>query len=270
MVSFPPCKINLGLSITGKRQDGYHDIVTCFYPVPWCDVLEIIPADHLTFTASGISIPGAAADNLCMRAYELLKKDFPLPPVAIHLLKILPIGAGLGGGSADGAYALRSLDQLFGLSIPVDRMKRYAAALGSDCPFFLENGPMIGTGRGEMLTPASVSLKGKYLVIVHPEVQISTAQAYAEVTPQPPAEDLRQILETLPVPEWKNRVKNDFERVLFPKFPIIEALHQKLYALGAAYASMSGSGSAVYGIFERERDLKEEFESVTYWSGVLP
>lgn len=269
MVSFPSCKINLGLNITGKRADGYHDIVTCFYPVPWNDALEIIPAEDFTFSQSGGPVPGAAADNLCVRAYEILKKEFHLKPVAIHLLKIIPTGAGLGGGSSDGAWTLRMLDQLFNLSIPAEKLKEYAAQLGSDCPFFLHDKPMIGTGRGEVLRPVSVSLKNRFLVIVKPEVHISTAEAYAGIIPRAPAADVRQVLETCRLQEWEPSLTNDFQEALFKKFPITEALYQKLYAFGATYASMSGSGSAVYGIFEKEVDLRKEFDSVVYWSGYL-
>lgn len=269
MVSFPHCKINLGLNITAKRPDGYHELVTCFYPVPWQDVLEIVPGNNFVFSMSGDPVPGAAGENLCVRAYELLRKEYRLPPVAIHLLKVIPVGAGLGGGSSDGAWTLRILNQLFQLALTRQQLANYAAQLGSDCAFFLNDGPMIGRGRGEILSPASVSLKGRFLVLLKPEVHISTADAYSEIQPRIPSTDLRQVLETRPFTEWTGVLKNDFEDVLFKKFPIIEALHQKLYALGAGYASMSGSGSAVYGIFENEVDLKKEFESVAYWAGFI-
>lgn len=269
MVSFPPCKVNLGLNITGKRGDGYHEIITCFYPVPWNDALEIIPAKNFTFSLSGEPVPGAAADNLCVRAYQVLKNEYDLKSVTIHLLKTIPTGAGLGGGSSDGAWTLRLLDQLFNLSIPAGRLNQFAGQLGSDCPFFLQDKPMIGTGRGDVLSPVSLSLKDKFLVIVKPEVHISTAEAYAGVTPGSPAINLRQVLEASQIREWKQLLKNDFQEVLFKKFPIIEALYQKLYAFGATYASMSGSGSSVYGIFDNEVDLKKEFESEVYWSGYL-
>ena len=270
MVSFPPCKINLGLNVVSKRPDGYHEIITCFYPVPWTDVLEIVPARDFSFAASGMPIPGAAADNLCVRAYELLKKDFRIKPVAIHLHKLVPIGAGLGGGSADGAHTLKILNDLFQLSIPLAKLQEYAAMLGSDCVFFTGDDPMLGTGRGEILTSIDVSLKGKFLVIVKPEVHISTAEAFSGITPRSPATDLRINLETRPVSEWKELIRNDFEENIFTRFPVIDALHKKLYALGAEYASMSGSGSAVFGIFGGQVDLKKEFESdVIYWSAVL-
>ena len=269
MVSFPPCKINLGLNIISKRPDGYHDIVTCFYPVAWNDALDIVPAKSFSFSGSGIPIPGAAADNLCVRAYDILKKAYDLKPVAIHLHKVIPIGAGLGGGSADGAYTLRTLNGIFNLELSVGKLKEYAALLGSDCAFFIENKPMIGTGRGEILSAVDLNLKGKYFVIIKPEVHISTAKAFAGITPQNPTTNLRQILEHHPVGEWKGLLKNDFEGELFKQFPLVEALHQKLYAYGASYASMTGSGSAVFGIFENVVDLKKEFDGLVYWSGSL-
>ena len=269
MVSFPPCKINLGLHIVGKRPDGFHNIETCFYPVPWTEVLEVVPARDFSFSVSGDPVPGPAVDNLCVRAYELLRKEFDLKPVAIHLHKMLPIGAGLGGGSADGAYTLKTLHDIFDLSITREAMKAYAAQLGSDCAFFVENKPVLGMGRGEVLSEVALSLKKKYLIIVKPEVEISTSTAYAGVTPRKPAIDLREIVEKHPVEAWKTLLKNDFEDHLFKQFPIIEALQQKLYAFGARYASMSGSGSAVFGIFDGARDLRKEFETFTYWSGYL-
>lgn len=269
MVSFPPCKINLGLNIISKRTDGYHNIVTCFYPVPWQDILEIVPAKMGTFSISGEPVPGAAKENLCMQAYNILRKDFKLPELSIHLHKVIPLGAGLGGGSSDGAYTLRMLNELFNLSLSKDVLKSYAARLGSDCAFFIDEIPAIGSGRGEVLTPIELSLKGKYLVIVKPEVQISTAEAYRNILLKHPTVDLVSILEKHPIQEWKPLLKNDFEENIFRQFPIIEAIYQKLYAFGAEYASLSGSGSSVFGIFQHAVDLKKEFESLTYWSGHL-
>jgi 4-diphosphocytidyl-2-C-methyl-D-erythritol kinase len=269
MVLFPPCKINLGLNVIRRRSDGFHELSTCFYPVLWTDALEIVPAKDFSFSASGILVPGAAADNLCVRAYELLKKDFRIGPVAMHLMKNIPIGAGLGGGSADGAYALRILNDIFKLSLSAEQLRSYAAMLGSDCAFFIESRPMIGTGRGEILSDVKLSLKGKFLVIVKPEVQISTADAFAGISPHEPSIDVRTIVETHPLAAWKDVLVNDFEDKIFKRFPVITALKQKLYAFGAVYASMTGSGSAVYGIFDEQVDSAKEFESVQYWSGVL-
>jgi 4-diphosphocytidyl-2-C-methyl-D-erythritol kinase len=269
MVSFPLCKINLGLYIISKRADGFHNILTCFYPVPWYDALEIVPADIFSFSLSGHPVPGAAIDNLCVQAYEILKKDFDLPPVSIHLHKVIPVGAGLGGGSSDGACTLRILNDIFHLSLSPGALKEYAARLGSDCAFFIEDKPMLGGERGEVLSDVALTLKGKYLVIVTPEVQISTAKAYAEISPGHHEIELKKILEKHSIREWRGLIKNDFQAPLFKQFPVMEAIHQKLYAFGAAYASMSGSGSSVFGIFENEVNLKQEFESLTYWSGYL-
>jgi len=269
MVVFPPCKINLGLQITGKRADGYHDVLTCFYPVPWCDILEAIPSQKFSFIGSGISIPGDIADNLCTKAYSLLKKDFDLKPVALHLHKIIPTGAGLGGGSSDGAWTLRILNQLFNLDLTPETLRQYASQLGSDCAFFIEDRPMLGSGRGEILTDIAVNLKGKFIVIVKPDVHVSTAEAYAGVKPGAPEVALKEILEKHPPEQWKDLVHNDFEASVFKKYPVIGKVKNLLYEHGAQYASMSGSGSAVFGIFTSSIDLKNIFEGYACYSGRL-
>lgn len=270
MVSFPPCKINLGLNVLRKRPDGFHDLVSCFYPVPWTDVLEIVPAKQFTFTISGKEVPGSTLDNLCAKAYELLKKEFPLEPVSIHLHKVLPIGAGLGGGSSDGAYSLKLLNDIFKLNLSVERLREYAARLGSDCAFFIESKPAIATGRGELLEVTSTSLKGKFLVIAKPELHISTAEAFSEVVPRQPAYDIRTIVENEPVVKWKDLLRNDFEEHIVRRFPAVGAIQKKMYVRGADYASMSGSGSAVFGIFADKVDLRQDFSGdITYWSGYL-
>ena len=270
MVSFPPCKINLGLNITRKRDDGYHEIVTCFHPVPWTDVLEIVPADSFTFTSSGIPVPGSEEANLCVRAYELLKQQHILPPVAMYLLKIIPTGAGLGGGSSDGAYTLRMLNDLFGLGLPREELQALAATLGSDCAFFISDEPMIGRGRGDLLSEVSLNLRDKYLVIVKPELPISTARAYAHVKPSVPATDLQAIVEKYPVAEWREVLKNDFEQPLFERYPELKDIRERLYGHGAVYAAMSGSGSAVFGLFENEVSVGDDFEGMIVWAGFLP
>ena len=187
----------------------------------------------------------------------------------MHLLKVVPMGAGLGGGSADGAYALRLLNDIFNLDLTTEGVEAYASRLGSDCAFFIQAKPAVGRGRGEILSPASVSLKGKFMVIIKPEVSISTAEAYSDIVPQRPDEDLKSIVENRPMTEWKRTLKNDFESSIFRKFPVIEAIHSRLYAFGAIYASMSGSGSAVYGIFNGQVELRNEFVDMRYWSGFL-
>lgn len=269
MISFPPCKINLGLNVVSKRSDGYHNIETCFYPVPWTDVLEIIIADSFSFTASGSSIPGDANTNLCIKAYDLLKREFNLAPVSIHLHKVIPTGAGLGGGSSDGAHTLRILNQLFKLDLSNEKLKAYALQLGSDCPFFIDDQPMLGTGRGEVLTNLSVNLAGKFLVLVKPDVHVSTADAYSGVKPMASSQSVKGILEQKTIVEWKDLLKNDFEESVFNKYPLIKGIKEKLYQHGAVYASMSGSGSTVFGIFEKPVDLETQFPEAIYWSKLL-
>lgn len=233
MVAFPPCKINLGLNVVRKRSDGFHDIETCFYPIRWTDILEVIPSNKFEFTTSGNAIPGD--DNLCVRAYKLLNT----PPAKIHLHKIIPTGAGLGGGSSDAAWTLRLLNDVFGLNLSKEELKNYASQLGSDCAFFIEDVPMIGTGRGEILTKANIDLSGKYIVIIKPDIHVSTAEAYASIVPKESEFNLNDL----------NSLKNDFEVSVFKKYPQIEKIKAALYEAGASYASMSGSGSAVFGIF---------------------
>lgn len=268
MIAFPPCKINLGLHILAKRPDGYHDLETCFYPVPWTDILEIIPSDTLRFESSGNNIPGNPDDNLCLKAYRILAKDFKLSPVSIHLHKVIPSGAGLGGGSSDGAYTLRLLNEIFSLGLSLEKLMAYAATLGSDCAFFIQDHPMIGSGRGEILHEASVSLTGKFLILVKPEVHVSTAEAYAGVVPQQPAEPLENIFERHALPSWKKVLKNDFEGSVFSKHRLLHDLKEMLYDNGAVYASMSGSGSSLFGIFDQPVDTGV-FRKWTTWSGLL-
>jgi 4-diphosphocytidyl-2-C-methyl-D-erythritol kinase len=269
LIIFPPCKINLGLSILSKRSDGYHNLETCFYPVPWLDVLEIIPADGFKFTTTGNVIEGEPEENLCVKAYQLMKKEFDLPSVKIHLHKIIPSGAGLGGGSSDAAYTLRLLNEIFSLKLSQFTLLEFATRLGSDCGFFTQDNPSMGTGRGEILNDVSFSLKGKFLIIVKPDVHVSTADAFAGITLRKPRYSISEILIKYPYTEWKSLLKNDFEESVFLKYPILKLLKEKLYSLGAGYASMSGSGSAVFGIFDSEIALVHEFPNCTYWSGFV-
>ena len=268
MVVFPPCKINLGLSVVSKRPDGYHNLETCFYPVPWLDVLEIISADNIEFTTSGNAIPGSPVDNLCLKAYHLLKQDFALGPIKMHLHKIIPSGAGLGGGSADAAYTLRLLNEKFALNLSQTQLMDYAARLGSDCAFFVQDNAMIGTGRGEILTPIKLSLKNKFLAIIKPDIHVSTADAFGGITPKPSVLAIDNIVLHHPITEWSELLKNDFEETVFKKYPAIKFIKEKLYAVGATYASMSGSGSAVFGIFEKEVNIADHFPGTTVWTGL--
>ncbi len=269
MVSFPHCKINLGLNVISKRSDGFHDIETCFYPIPWTDILEIIPSQELKFTTSGLTIPGQSQDNLCLKAYELLKKDFDLPPVQIHLHKLLPTGAGLGGGSSNAAFTLRTINEIFELRLSYDNLYAYASFLGSDCAFFIQDSPKVGSGRGEILSPATLSLKGKFMVLVKPDIHVATAEAYAGIEPKSAQLSIKEIVEKRPIESWKEFLVNDFEASVFKRFPAIGELKNDLYQAGAVYASMSGSGSSVFGIFDQAVDLKSKFSKMTYWSGAL-
>ena len=249
MIQFPNCKINLGLSILSKRTDGYHDLETVFYPIPVTDALEILPADNLTLTQTGIAVPGEPEKNLCLKAYHLLKKDFPtLPTVQMHLHKNIPMGAGLGGGSSDGSAALVLLNQLFSLSLSDIQLMNYAIQLGSDCPFFIKNKVCHAKGRGEILTPIELDLSNYQFVLVHPGKHISTAWAFQQMQPLTKSESIQSIIQK-PISEWKDFLINDFEAPVFKAEPTLSAIKDQLYHLGAIYASMSGSGSSLYGIF---------------------
>ncbi len=268
MIAFPPCKINLGLRILSKRPDGFHELETCFYPVPWTDVLEIIPASETTFTSSGISIPGNEENNLCVKAYQLLKHDFGIGSVKIHLHKIIPIGAGLGGGSSDAAYTLRLLNTIFSLNLSIDQLKNYAAKLGSDCSFFVHDKPMLGSGKGEMLNGTTVSLKNFWLVLVKPPIHVSTQGAYNGIVPKIPKRRIEEVMKKS-IHEWKELLNNDFEESVFKKYPVISEIKNRLYAQGALYSSMTGSGSCVFGLFEKPIQLNGQFKGMDYWAGLL-
>lgn len=269
MVAFPHCKINLGLRIVDKREDGFHNIETCFYPIPWCDVLEVIPSSTFSFNSTGISIPGDKENNLCVKAYHAMKKKFDLPPVAIHLHKVVPMGAGLGGGSSDAAFTLKILNELFSLNLSAQELTLEATKLGSDCSFFLFQSAMMGTGRGDELSPMNISLAGKFGVIIKPEVHVSTAEAYKNIKPGISDTSIKEILETSEVKNWKMLLFNDFEASVFGRYPSIKKAKESLYEAGALYACMSGSGSSVFGLFSAPVDLKKRFEGLVYWSGNL-
>ena len=253
MLTFPNAKLNLGLYVTAKRPDGYHALETVFLPLPWADVLEVLPSPKgqvaSELTLSGRPIPGEVATNLCLKAYELLKADFPdLPAVQMQLHKVVPIGAGLGGGSADAAFALRAIGEVFGLNLTTGQLENYARRLGADCAFFIQNQPCLALERGDVFEPIALSLTGTPCVVVYPGLHISTAQAFAGIVPQAPAQALRAAL-AQPMPTWRDTVFNDFEKSLAPTYPALADIKQQLYDAGATYASLSGSGSAVYGLF---------------------
>ncbi|OGX84811.1 4-(cytidine 5'-diphospho)-2-C-methyl-D-erythritol kinase [Hymenobacter lapidarius] len=273
MLVFPNAKLNLGLYLTERRPDGFHNLETVFLPLPWTDALEILPAEtgHPTSIAlTGRPIPGNPATNLCVRAYELLQADFPqLPPVQMYLHKIVPIGAGLGGGSADAAFALRAVNELFGLGISSETLEGYARRLGADCAFFIQNKPVLAVERGDVFQEIDLSLTGTGCVVVYPNLHISTPEAFAGITPRPPAHALREAL-AQPLETWRDIVSNDFEQSLAPKYPVLAAIKQQLYAAGATYASLSGSGSAVYGLWAAGVPAAMPWPAeYTVWQGVL-
>lgn len=257
MLTFTGVKINIGLDILRRRPDGYHDISTAMIPVGWSDILEAVPsADGTTrLHCSGKSVDCPAEKNLVMKAYRALADELGIPPVDIYLHKNVPDGAGLGGGSADAAFTLRCLNDLFSLGLSDDELAGKALSIGADCPFFIYNRPMLAECIGERLTPINnVSLRGYSLGIVKPPTRISTAEAYAGVTPRLPSTPLAELL-TLPVDRWQGTIVNAFEDSVFPNHPELPRIKETLLDMGAAYASMSGSGSAIYGLFADGDDL---------------
>lgn len=268
MIVFPNAKINIGLFVTEKRPDGFHNLETVFYPIGLADVLEVVPgkgeAGSYAFTSTGIDVGCPAEKNLIVKAYALLAEKYRLPAVQIHLHKLIPFGAGLGGGSADAAFMLKLLNDFFELHLPEEELLRYATALGSDCAFFIPNRPAFACGKGELLEPVELTLKAYRLVLVKPDFGVSTPDAYRGMLPAAASFDLRR-LEGLPVEEWKQAVRNDFEKNVFRQYPRLASLKQRLYEGGALYASLTGSGSAVYGIFKREQQNLPDFPECWMW-----
>jgi 4-diphosphocytidyl-2-C-methyl-D-erythritol kinase len=268
LITFPNAKINIGLRVTEKRPDGYHNIETCFYPVQWCDALEMVESDSTVFQSTGLAIPGDEAQNLCLKAYHLLEKTFALPRVRIHLHKVIPIGAGLGGGSADAAFMLKMLNEFFDLGMDVTDLSSYAEQLGSDCAFYLRNQPSIGKGKGALLHDIGLDLSHYTMVLIYPDIQVSTSDAYAGVTPRrpDPNESVDQVVTEMPPESWREVLINDFERSVFKRYPELGRLKNYLYDEGAVYASMSGSGSVIYGIFDAKPTLDLP-GNYTVWMG---
>lgn len=244
MILFPPAKINLGLNVLRKRSDGYHDIQSCMAEIPLFDVLELLPADAFEFQQTGLTIEGDASSNLCVRAYHLMADNYSIPPVYMHLIKQIPMGAGLGGGSSDAAYVLKGLNTLFELEIDDDTLEDLAAELGSDCAFFIRGGVQFSEGRGEVLRPISLDLKGTYLKLIYPNVHISTAGAYSNVVFDLDGSGFDKLLQ-----KDFSGLRNSFERHVFENYPELEAIKNQLIAEGAFYAAMSGSGSSIFGLF---------------------
>lgn len=259
MIIYPNAKINLGLNVVEKRPDGYHNLETVFYPIPLQDAIEITAVDNEKQTEENVDyrlkvtgnlLDGTPDDNLVIKAYRLLCNDFDIAPCAFNVFKHIPTGAGLGGGSSDAAFTIKALNDRFGLGLTDTQMEKYAARLGADCAFFIRNKPVMATGIGNVFSPIDLSLKGKTLVLVKPDIFVSTPDAYRLVKPHKPEQSLAELLKQ-PIETWKDNVKNDFEVSVFAKYPEIAGIKDMLYDLGAVYASMSGSGSSVFGIFDQ-------------------
>ena len=259
MLFFPNAKINIGLNIVSKREDGYHNLETIFYPIGWKDVLEIIPSSSPGFSCTGIAVDGG--ENLCEKALKLLKAEYDIPDVFIHLHKNIPTGAGLGGGSSDAAFTLMGLNQQFNLGISNEELKSYALRLGADCPFFIKNAPSFAGGIGEELVPVNLDLKGYYLIVVKSDIFVSSSEAFSGVTPKLSSISLIDEIQK-PLSDW--RLKNDFEDSIFEHYPKLSAIKNILSGAGAIYTSMSGSGSSIYGIFSSIPTLSFTDEAVFY------
>jgi 4-diphosphocytidyl-2-C-methyl-D-erythritol kinase len=251
MISFPHAKINLGLSILSKRPDGFHNLETIFYPVPILDVLEIVPSGKTRFLPAGLDIPGKMSDNLVLRAYLILEKNYPqIKPLEIHLFKAIPMGAGLGGGSSDAAAIIQLINRFFDLKISRNELYAYALELGSDAPFFLQSAPCFASGRGEILEPVPLDLSGYSFLLVHPEIKIETAWAFSKIKPANPEYHLKESI-LKPVQNWAATIRNDFEIPVFKENPSLKIIKEQLYTAGALFASMTGSGSTIFGIFKK-------------------
>jgi 4-diphosphocytidyl-2-C-methyl-D-erythritol kinase len=272
MILFSPAKINIGLRILDRRKDGFHNLQSIMYPVGLCDILEISESKNsdqgIQFTQSGIQLEEGSGKNLCVLACEKMKEKISLPPLDLHLHKQIPVGAGLGGGSSNASTTLKALNSISGHPVSENLLLEMAADLGSDCPFFLYNHPMMMEGRGEILSVCKLDLPPAYLVLLFPNIHVSTQEAYAGVQPKIPAQHLKDLV-NIPLGEWKNHIRNDFEHSLFESYPLLSELKKKLYSAGALYASMSGSGSALYGIFSSKPDLSAEIITHIIWEGPL-
>ena len=255
MYILPNAKINIGLNVVSKRLDGYHDLQTVFYPIPITDAIEIKTLEKSTvpyeFFSSGIPIPGGIENNLIVKVFLELKKEYNLPPLSINLAKHIPIEAGLGGGSSDCAHMMKLLNEFFSLGLSDEDMEKKVSRFGADCAFFIRNKPVFAEGLGDTFSQIDISLKDYFIVLVKPDISISTRQAFSAIIPHNPNNDLKNILSTEPISQWKYKISNIFERSIFPLFPNLQVIKETLYDIGAIYASMSGSGSTIYGIFDR-------------------
>lgn len=256
MLAFANAKINLGLFLTEKRTDGYHNLQTVFYPVKLYDVVELIDAEQTSIMVKGVDVPGNAEDNICLQAFQQLQRDFKLAHQQIVLLKNIPVGAGLGGGSSDAAFLIKLINEKFNLGLNIDQQQDYARVLGADCAFFIENKPVYAFGKGDEFETIEIDLSGHFIVLVKPHVHVSTAAAYQNVTVKAPSVQLKDLI-GLPLQDWKEHIFNDFEPSVLAEYPEIDEIKTKLYAAGATFALMSGSGSSVFAIFDKPVQLPE-------------
>lgn len=247
------CKINIGLHVLNRRNDGFHNIETLMYPVGGlCDILNISHSEETKFVNTGIEVDCSIEDNICLKAHRLMQSRYGISDVRIELRKVIPFGAGLGGGSANGSFTIKTLDKLFDLNLKREQMISLAAELGSDTAFFVDNTPAMCTSRGEVITPMNISLKGKTLLLLKPDIKIPTGQAYKGIVPNGDRTPLAELLKT-DISSWRETIVNDFEIPAFKAHPLLAELKENLYDMGALYASMSGSGSSLYGIFDEIR-----------------
>jgi 4-diphosphocytidyl-2-C-methyl-D-erythritol kinase len=266
MLTFANAKINLGLNLIEKRPDGYHNLETVFYPIQLTDAIELVDADETIFISKGIEIPGTDKDNTCLKAFKQLQLDFKLPNQQIVLLKNIPIGAGLGGGSADAAFLIKLINEKFELGLTTLQMQNYARGLGADCAFFIENHSVFAFAKGDEFEELKISLSNYHIILVKPPIHVSTAVAYADVKVKQPLTSLKKLIH-LPLKDWRATIFNDFERSVSLKYPQIDEIKTKLYAAGATFALMSGSGSSVFGIFEKDIKLPElEEENLVFYN----
>lgn len=263
MLCFPNIKVNLGLNILSKRPDGYHNIETVFYPIGLHDMLEIVPAATFAFVNEGLKIDCPVEENLCYKAFRLIEREYSIPPVKIILYKNIPFKSGLGAASSDATHTLLLLNRMFHLGIDTAKMMTLAASLGADCPFFVKNTPALASGKGDILTDVTLSLSGRYIVLCFPNVAVNTGEAYRSCVPQMPAKPLRDIIAG-DIKEWRHSMKNDFESGIFGKYPQLQAIKAAMYEHGAVYAQMSGSGAAIFGLFDAPAKLPlDNYKTVT-------
>jgi len=267
MLYYSNAKINLGLNIVNKRADGFHDIETVFYPISINDALEFIESDVVSLSSSGLEVDCPLEQNLIIKAYSLLQKDFKLPTLKFHLHKVIPFGAGMGGGSANAAYTLVELNRFFKLNLSEDQLMEYARQLGADCAFFIKNSAVYAEQKGDVFTNLNLDLSDYYILLIHPGFGVSTQEAYANVSPKSPAKNIQEIIKQ-DISTWETDLENEFEQEIFKKYPVLDQIKTQMYSNGALYAAMSGSGSTVFGIFKNEPNI-EGLDNYWFWKGKL-